>query len=141
MTRAKEDNEKLWDQKYDKYIKDGLSREDARVQTEEKTNAREQQQHHQQEFMFQHPFTANVSGPTSSGKTYFVKSLLQLCMSKISPPPERILWLYKRWQPLYDIIKASASPPVEFIQGIPLDLEQDSFVHPGLSFTLGREIL
>ena len=28
MTRAKEDNEKLWDQKYDKYIKDGLSRED-----------------------------------------------------------------------------------------------------------------
>lgn len=52
-------------------------------------------------------------------------------MSKISPPPERILWLYKRWQPLYDIIKSTVYPSVEFIQGIPLDLEQDSFVHPG----------
>lgn len=74
---------------------------------------------------------ANVSGPISSGKTYFVKTLLQHCMSKISPPPERILWLYKRWQPLYDIIKSTVYPSVEFIQGIPLDLEQDSFVHPG----------
>ena len=52
-------------------------------------------------------------------------------MSKICPPPKRILWLYNRWQHLYDIIKASVSPTVEFIQGIPLDLEQDSFVLPG----------
>lgn len=40
-----------------------------------------QQQHEmqqqQQDFSFQHPFTANVSGPTCSGKTYFVKMLLQ----------------------------------------------------------------
>lgn len=50
--------------------------------------------------------------------------------TKISPPPERILWLYKRWQPLYDVIKTNVYPPVEFIQGIPLDLEQDSFIHP-----------
>ena len=53
------------------------------------------------------------------------------CMSKICPPPKRILWLYNRWQHLYDIIKASVSPTVEFIHGIPLDLEQDSFVLPG----------
>lgn len=93
-----------------------------------------QQQHEmqqqQQDFSFQHPFTANVSGPTCSGKTYFVIMLLQHCKTKISPPPERIMWLYKRWQPLYDVIKTNAYPPVEFIQGIPLDLEQDSFIHP-----------
>lgn len=35
MKMAKEDNEKLWDRKYDKYIKTCLSREDARIQTEE----------------------------------------------------------------------------------------------------------
>ena len=50
----------------------------------------------QQDFMFQHPFTANVSGPTSCGKTYFVMTLLQHCKTKIFPPPKRILWLYKR---------------------------------------------
>jgi len=69
------------------------------------------------------------SGPTSCGKTYFVKTLLQNCQIKISPPPQRILWLYKRWQPLYDVIKGTVFPRVEFIQGIPLDLEQDSFIH------------
>lgn len=63
-------------------------------------------------------------------KTYFVKKLLQNCKTKIVPAPERILWLYKRWQPLYDIIKSTVYPPVEFIQGIPLDLEQDSFINP-----------
>jgi hypothetical protein len=91
----------------------------------------QQQQQQQEDFVFQHPFTANVSGPTCSGKTYFVKMLLQHCKTKISPPPERIMWLYKRWQPLYDVIKTNVYPPVEFIQGIPLDLEQDSFIHPG----------
>lgn len=44
MKMAKEDNKKLWDQKYDKYIKKGLSREDARIQTEEKMNSLDQKQ-------------------------------------------------------------------------------------------------
>ena len=51
-------------------------------------------------------------------------------MTKISPPPQKIVWLYKRWQPLYDVIKTTVSPQVEFIQGIPLDLDQDSFINP-----------
>lgn len=46
------------------------------------------------------------------------------------PSPERILWLYKRWRPLYDVIKSTVYPSVEFMQGIPLDLDQDSFIHP-----------
>ena len=83
-----------------------------------------------QNFVFRHPFTANVSGPTSCGKTYFVKTLLQNCMTKISPPPERIIWLYKRWHPLYDVIQETVYPKVDFIQGIPLDLDQDSFINP-----------
>lgn len=44
MNMAKEDNKKLWDQKYDKYIKKGLSREDARIQTEEQMNSLDQKQ-------------------------------------------------------------------------------------------------
>ena len=58
--------------------------------------------------------------------------LLQKSEKMISPYPERIVWLYKRWQPLYDDIRRTVHPQVEFIKGIPLDLEQDSFIHPGI---------
>lgn len=70
-------------------------------------------------FVFQHPFTVSVSGQTGSGKTYFVKMLMRHCKIKVSLPPERdiILWLY-------DIIKFTVYPHVEFIMGISLDLEQ-----------------
>lgn len=112
---------------------ESLQQQEEMIQQQQQREMPQQQhemQQQQQDFSFQHPFTANVSGPTYSGKTYFVKMLLQHCKTKISPPPERILWLYKRWQALYDVIKTNVYPPVEFIQGIPLDLEQDFFIHP-----------
>lgn len=43
MKMAKEDKEKLWDQKYDKCIIKGLSRENARIQTEDKMNSKDLQ--------------------------------------------------------------------------------------------------
>ncbi|CAC5364844.1 unnamed protein product [Mytilus coruscus] len=70
-----------------------------------------------------------VSGPTSCGKTYFLKQLLQN-VDTVSPKPQRIIWLYRRWQPLYEEIKNTVLPRVQFIQGIPLDLENDSFLDP-----------
>lgn len=56
--------------------------------------------------------------------------LLQHCLKMIWHPPERIVWLYKRWQPLYAVIQSTVYTKVEFIQGIPLDLDQDSFIDP-----------
>ena len=79
-------------------------------QQQQPQQQQQSQQQQQQDFMFFHPFTANVSGPTSCGKTFFVKTLLQNCMTKISPPPQKIIWLYKRWQPLYDVIKMTVLP-------------------------------
>ena len=71
-----------------------------------------------------------LSGPTSCGKTTLVLYLLQHSHSLIDPSPQRIVWLYKRWQPLYDTILKTVKPPVEFMQDIPVGLEQDSFFDP-----------
>jgi len=56
-----------------------------------------------------------------------VKKLLQNHSSNIQPGIQRIVWLYKRWQPLYTIINRTVTPKVEFIKGIPTDLDEDDF--------------
>ena len=63
-------------------------------------------------------------------KTFLVKAILQNCNSLVYPILDRIIWLYKRWQPLYDEIKTTVFPIVELIQGIPLDLNKDTFINP-----------
>ena len=47
----------------------------------------------------------------------------------LQPSPQRIFWLYKRWQPLFAVIKNTVLPRVEFIKGIPLNLETDDFLN------------
>ena len=66
-----------------------------------------------------HPSTFVVSGPTGSGKTKFVVRLLKERM--IAPFPERIVWVYGEWQPLYDELKLYV-PGIEFKHGAPQDL-------------------
>ena len=80
--------------------------------------------------IFQHPFTMTVSGPTSCGKTTWVKTLLDNCNILINPKPTRIIWLYRRWQGLYDELKNTVWPHIEFIQGIPAELADDAFISP-----------
>jgi len=58
------------------------------------------------------------------------KNILQNVKNLCEPVPERIIWLYKRWQPMYDEIKTTVWPNVELEQGIPLDLEKDSYLDP-----------
>jgi len=68
-----------------------------------------------------------IPGPTSCGKTSWIKKLLENSANYITPPPIKIVYCYKRWQPLYDdIIKRVSS--VEFIQGIPRDINDDHFL-------------
>ena len=48
-----------------------------------------------------HPFTMMVAACTGGGKTWFVKDLLENREQWISPAPQRIIWIYGQWQPLY----------------------------------------
>ena len=61
-----------------------------------------------------HPFTCLVAGPAGSGKMSFLKRFLELKNEKIYQCPEKILWCYSQWQPLYATMK-----DVEFRQGSP----------------------
>ena len=74
--------------------------------------------------IFQHPFTMMICGPTCSGKTFWVKNLLE--SRPITPLPQQIFWFYRRWQPLYSEI-ALTIPNIKFIQGIPHDIGNDSY--------------
>jgi hypothetical protein len=51
-------------------------------------------------FVFRHPFTCLVSGPTQCGKTTFTLRLLENIEQLVTPVPTRILWCKGEDQPL-----------------------------------------
>lgn len=63
---------------------------------------------------WKHPFTCLVSGPTSCGKTYFVKRFVENVDQLVTEVPEEIVWCYGEWQPGYLGITN-----VQFQEGIP----------------------
>ncbi len=70
------------------------------------------------DFRFQFPFSTVIYGPSSSGKTVFVKKLL--CNAD--------KFLYSCWQPLYD--ELSSLFDIKFIEGIPKSLTDENLLHP-----------
>ena len=77
-------------------------------------------------FVFQHPMTMNVCGPTCSGKTTWLKQLLLNADKMIQPRPHNIFWFYKRWQPIYTELRKKLNN-IKFIQGIPPTLKNAKF--------------
>lgn len=65
-------------------------------------------------FKFQAPFSAMVSAPTSGGKTYWCKRLIDHIDELVHPAPDEIFYCYQKYQPIYDKMKN-----VKFIQGLP----------------------
>lgn len=62
----------------------------------------------------EHPFTCIISGPTKSGKTTFVKNLIENKERVIDTELFKIWWCYTEKQPLYNEMRN-----VTFIEGIP----------------------
>ena len=76
--------------------------------------------------VMQHPFTCIVAGCTQSGKTVWVKSLLENAQTTISPAPQRIIWCYGQWQPSYFDMRIM--PGIEFNEGIPDDIDNGDYL-------------
>ena len=63
---------------------------------------------------FKHPFTCIVAGPTGCGKTKFVLRLVDNIDSMIVPTPEKTIYYFGEYQPLFDDYEH-----VDFRQGLP----------------------
>lgn len=79
---------------------------------------------------FKSPFTMVLAGPTGSGKTQFVKSLLQNIQTLVTPIPETIIFCYGEWQSTYKDIQQLALN-IDFIEGLP-DLDAMTMGEPKL---------
>ena len=69
-----------------------------------------------------HPFTLIAAGGTGSGKTRWVRTLLERGREFIDPPPERVYWYYSEFQPDYQALQ-QVLPNIEFIKGLPSEEE------------------
>lgn len=74
------------------------------------------------------PTAINVSGTTNSGKSYFVKRLLQSKSDMFNPPVNKILYCYGVWQSLYDRMEDDDKLGIMFNNGLPSKETLDSFV-------------
>ena len=63
---------------------------------------------------FKHPFTSQIAGVTGSGKSVFTFKLINEVNELITPVPEKIVYCYSEYQPLFNDY-----PQVTFYEGLP----------------------
>jgi len=59
------------------------------------------------------PFGCMISGPSMSGKSFFILELLRRNKEYFLPPPDRIVYAYGSWQEAFSMV-----PNVEFVDGV-----------------------
>ena len=64
-------------------------------------------------FYLKHPFTMLIAGPTGSGKTMWVKKLIDSLPIVCDTPPQRITYFYGEYQPIFSQFKN-----VNFVSGL-----------------------
>lgn len=66
-----------------------------------------------------------VCAPTNSGKTHFVRRLLEKSDVMFTIPPSAVLYCYSVWQPIFEEMQQSVSN-ITFLQGLPAkeDIEE-----------------
>ncbi len=73
------------------------------------------------EYIFIHPFTCLIVGPTQSGKTFLLKEILKYSNNLFNLKPDRIVFCYAAWQNTYESYRKEI-PQIEFYEGI-FDIE------------------
>ena len=68
------------------------------------------------------PFTMIVAAGTGSGKSHWVSRLVTHNKEMMTPVPNRILWCYGEFQPLFESMVDKTDPKVEFIKGFPPEI-------------------
>ena len=72
------------------------------------------------DFVFQHPYSMMVVGPSQCGKTHFVHQLLtHKCTVYPRKRPWRVVWCYNQWQSQYEAIQRDLGSHIRFMQGLP----------------------
>ena len=72
-------------------------------------------------YLFETPTTISISGSTSSGKTSFVKKLIQNKDIVFKHPPHRVIYCYGVYQEAFRDMKN-----VEFFEGLPEGIDKNS---------------
>ncbi|VDI73307.1 Hypothetical predicted protein [Mytilus galloprovincialis] len=102
-------------------------------QQQQKQQQQQQQKQQQKAFVFRHPFTMIVSGPTSCDKTYFilfVSTHKKNCEVLVQTGSFGCIKGGNLFTRKYN--EHAVLPRVEFIRGIPFDLERDDFFDPNI---------
>jgi hypothetical protein len=86
------------------------------------------------------PMRMICQGVSSSGKSSFAFKLLKHRAEMMTPCPQRIVWLYSQDQPLYREVK-KAIPNVEFIEGLPDNLDGDFFDREVVNFCIIDDLM
>ena len=68
-------------------------------------------------FQFETPCTIGITGSTSSGKTYFVKKLLDFRDQVFKQSPSRVIYCYGIWQDMFN-----GMDNVDFWEGLPTNI-------------------
>ena len=70
-------------------------------------------------YQFSSPSTILISGSTGSGKTTFIKKVLEEKKTIFQIEPTRIIYFYSIWQDIYEQMEE-----VEFYSGLPSNLDE-----------------
>ena len=84
--------------------------------------------HEAQAFVFKHPCTCSISGPSGSRKTFLTVKILNSLDWIFSPTPTTVIYYYSQWQSTYNDI----FPKPIFINGLPGQETIESIKQPTL---------
>jgi len=73
-------------------------------------------------FQLIHPFTMEIIGPTSCGKSHLISRIIQNRRECINEPIDKVLYIYSHFQPLYANLQES-DPNITFSSRIE-DIEE-----------------